>query len=175
MKDFLIIGKIVGVHGIHGEVKILPMTDDARRFFDLKSAALLSDKEKHLREVQINSVRLQNNLVVCSIADLTDRDEARKLSGCFLAVDRPRAANLSDGRYFIADLEGVTVIDQNIGHLGVISEIIQSTGSDVIVVSRENKADLLIPFLKTVVQDVDLKSRQMNVILPDGLYEIYES
>lgn len=175
MRDFLIIGKIVGVHGIRGEVKILPMTDDARRFFDLKSAVLLSDKEKKLREVKFSSVRLQNTMVVCAITDLTDRDEARKLSGCFLAVDRPRAVNLSDGRYFIADLEGITVIDHIIGQVGVISEIIQSTGSDIIVVSRENKADLLIPFLKTVVQDVDLNSRQMNVVLPDGLYDIYES
>lgn len=174
MKDLLIIGKIVGVHGIHGEVKILPMTDDARRFFDLKSAFLLTDKEKLIREVQINSVRVQNNVVVSSLMDLTDRDEARKLSGCLLAIDRARAANLSDGRYFIADLEGIVVKDHKIGHLGVISEIMQSAGSDIIVVSRENKADLLIPFLKSIVQDVDIKNQQMMVILPDGLYEIYE-
>lgn len=175
MKEFLIIGKIVGVHGIRGEVKILPLTDDARRFFDLKKASLLSEKEKKLRDVQFNSARLQNNMVVCAISDLTDRDEARKLSGCFLAVERSKAASLSDGRYFITDLEGITVIDHQKGQLGVISEIIQSTGSDIIVVSRENKADLLIPFLKTVVQDVDLKSQKMNVVLPDGLYDIYES
>lgn len=174
MKNYLVIGKIVGVHGIRGEVKILPITDDARRFFDLKSAMLLSDKEKMLRVVQLDSVRLQNSMVICAIKDLTDRDEARKLSGCSLAVDRNQAADLSDGRYFIADLEGVDVYDTQMGSLGIISEVMKSAGSDIIVISRDGKPDLLVPFLKTIVLDVDLPNNKMLVKLPDGLFEIYE-
>lgn len=174
MNNYLIIGKIVGVHGIRGELKILPITDDAHRFSDIDNIYILSQKEKLIRTAKISGVRYLPNMVICAIDDIDDRDEAKKLSGLFLAVDRKNAVKLPEGRYFITDLVGITVYDDTLGELGVLFEILQTGSGDVLVVRRKERRDLLIPYLNSIVYRVDINERKMYVKLPDGLFDVYE-
>lgn len=175
MNDYLVIGKIIGPHGVRGEVKVFPLTDDARRFLDLKEAMLMTHDEKPVSVVRFISTRTMGKNVVCTLDGFRDRDAAQLLSGHYFAVERAKAVRLPENRYFITDLIGCTVYDDEIGMLGRIREVLQQAGADVLVVEREKKKDLLIPFLKEVVYLVDIIQKEIRVRLPNGLYEVYES
>lgn len=174
MNDYLIIGKLIGAHGVRGEMKIFPITDDVRRFSSISECMLLSPNEKLLRTVHVTGRRFTSDTVIVSVEEITDRDEAQKLSGLFIAVKRADAAPLPEGRYFISDMIGCKVSDSERGLLGVLSDVLQTGANDVLVVKRPGKLDLMIPYLKNVVTEVDIASKQISVVLPDGLFEIYE-
>jgi len=174
MSEYIIIGKLIGAHGIRGEMKVFPITDDVRRFSTISECVLLAQNEKLLRTIHVTGKRFALETVIVSVEGIADRDEAQKLSGLFLAVKREDAAPLPAGRYFITDLIGCKVTDAKRGLLGVISDVLQTGANDVLVVKRSGKQDLLIPYLKEAVTAVDVFSKQISVVLPDGLYEIYE-
>lgn len=174
MKDYLIIGKIGGAHGVRGEVRIIPLTDDVRRFSSLKECLILDDKE-HLKETkEVEKARFDDTRTLVKFKGIDDRDEVGKLTGFFLAVSREDAVKLPEGRYFIADLIGLSVVDSERGDLGKIKDIMNSGASDIIIVKRKGKNELLIPYLNAIVKNVDLSAGVMSVTLPEGLYEIYE-
>ena len=174
MKDYLIIGKIGGAHGVRGEVKVIPLTDDVRRFSSLKDCLILDEKE-HLKETrEVEKSRVDDSRTLIKFKGIDDRDEVSKLTGYYIGVSREDAVKLPEGRYFIADLIGLTVVDESRGDLGTIKDIINSGASDIIIVKRKGKNELLIPYLNAIVKNVDLSSGKMDVILPEGLYEIYE-
>ncbi|HPE38770.1 MAG TPA: ribosome maturation factor RimM [Bacillota bacterium] len=175
MKNYLVIGKIAGVHGVRGEVKIAPLTDDVRRFSSLKECFIMDDKEKVLSTMKVTHAHVDSTRVLLHFEGLDDRDEAAKWNGRFLAVSRENAVKLPEDRYFITDLQGLKVIDDEHGELGVISDIIPSGSGDIIVVKRKDRLDLLIPFLKTIVTRISLDEGVMLVTLPAGLYDVYES
>ncbi len=174
MKDYLIIGKIGGAHGVRGEVRITPLTDDVRRFSSLKECMILDDKERLKEERKIKSVRFDDTRTLLKFEGIDDRDEVGKFNGCFLAVSRENAVKLPKDRYFIADLIGLSVVDATRGELGTIKDIMNSGASDIIIVKRKGKNELLIPYLNAIVTSVDLEEGVMQVVLPEGLYEIYE-
>lgn len=175
MNDYIIIGKLIGAHGVRGEVKVFPITDDVRRFSSISECMLLSQAEKFLRTVKVTGKRITGETVLVCFDGISDRDEAQKLNGLFLSVKREEAAPLPQGRYYVSDMIGCKVSDTEHGLLGVVSDVLQTGSNDVIVVKRTGKPDLLIPYLKSVVTEVDVFSKTISAILPDGLYEIYDS
>ncbi len=175
MSEYFVIGKVIGAHGVRGEIKIFPITDDVRRFSKVSECMLLSPAEKLIRTVKVSGRRFTGETVLLTLEGIADRDEAQKLNGLFIAVKREDAAPLPPGRYYIADLIGCKVTDSQIGQLGSVWDVLQTGANDVLVVKRTGKPDLLIPYLNSIVTGVDVFSKQMSVILPDGLYEIYES
>ncbi|MBR5973749.1 MAG: 16S rRNA processing protein RimM [Clostridiales bacterium] len=174
MKDYLIIGKIGGAHGVRGEVKIQPLTDDVRRFSSLKECLILDEKENLKARKTVKNVRFDETRTLVHFEGIDDRDEVSKLTGFYLGVSREDAVKLPEGRYFIADLIGLKVVDDVHGDLGKIKDIINTGASDIIIVARKGKNELLIPYLNSIVTDVDIHGGAMKVVLPDGLYEIYE-
>ncbi|MBN1776420.1 MAG: 16S rRNA processing protein RimM [Clostridiales bacterium] len=175
MKDYLIIGKLIGAHGVAGELKVFPITDDARRFSNLAEIMLLNANEKPVRNLKILSIRPAGNNILCTAEGIKDRESAQALFGHYIAVPRADAVVLPENSYFIADLIGSRVIDDERGLLGGVSDVLEQSGADVFIVSREQKKDILIPFLKTIVYRVDIEKKEIFVRLPDGLFEIYET
>ncbi|MBP5185774.1 MAG: 16S rRNA processing protein RimM [Clostridiales bacterium] len=174
MKDYLIIGKLGGAHGVRGEVKVIPLTDDVRRFSSLKECMIFDEKENLKKTLSVEKSRVDDSRTLIKFEGIDDRDEVAKLTGSFIGVSREDAVKLPEGRYFIADLIGLTVVDESRGDLGTIKDIINSGASDIIIVKRKGKNELLIPYLNAIVKNVDLSSGKMDVVLPEGLYEIYE-
>ena len=174
MKDYLVIGKIGGAHGVRGEVKIIPLTDDVRRFSSLKECMILDEKERVKETKEVEKARVDDTRTLVKFKGIDDRDEVGKLTGFYIAVSREDAVKLPEGRYFIADLIGLTVVDDERGELGSIKDIINSGASDIIIVKRKGKNELLIPYLNAIVYEVDIPGGAMKVKLPEGLYEIYE-
>ena len=159
---------------MRGEVKIIPLTDDVRRFSSLKECLILDEKERVKETKEVEKARVDDTRTLVKFKGIDDRDEVGKLTGFYIAVSREDAVKLPEGRYFIADLIGLKVVDDERGELGTIKDIINSGASDIIIVKRKGKNELLIPYLNAIVYEVDITGSTMKVKLPEGLYEIYE-
>lgn len=155
MKDFLSIGQIINTHGIKGEVKVYPLTDDVKRFKKLKTIYL----DDALKEV--DWCKLQNDRVILKINGIDTLDDAVKLKQKYIYVKREDAVELKKGSYFIADIIGCSVHDENGTDLGVISDVIKTGSNDVYVV--KGSSELLVPALKDVVTDMDVENG--NIII----------
>lgn len=173
MNDLLQIGRIIGTHGIKGEVTVFPLTDDPRRFSILKDCFLTKEGDASNVPAIAVSARYSNSRVILRLEGVDDRDAALALKGRTIAVNRENAVKLSPGSYFICDLIGSKVIDNDSNEiLGVLGDILQTGSSDIYVVKRENQKDLLLPAIKEVVKEIDLASTTIRVHLLDGLLDL---
>ena len=173
MDGRIVIGKIIGAHGVRGEVKVYPLTDNVRRFNKLERCYL--GKEGDNGSVyNVVSARNDRGSVLLRFDGVDDRDSADLLRGHLISVDREDAVKLPRDRFFIVDLIGLSVIDDDLGELGVISDVFETGANHIITVKRKGKKDLLIPFLKSCVYSTEPDNGVMRVRLPEGLYEIYE-
>jgi 16S rRNA processing protein RimM len=172
-RDILHIGKIAGVHGLAGELKVQPLTDDPRRFSDLEDCLLVSADEKSRESAHIEGVRFFKDQVLLRLENVSDRNTAEKLRGLFISVTREKAVALPPDTWFICDLIGCDVYDPIHGYLGHLTDVMQNAAHDVYTVSKVSEKDLLFPALKTIIRQVDLPARRIDVELPEGLYDIY--
>ena len=169
MTQHLDIGKIANTHGIKGELKIIPLTDDPSRFEDIDW--LYIEINNSLQKYNIESVKYLKSLIVLKFKEINDMSEAEKLKGCFLKIDRKYAIKLPEDTYFICDLIGCTVIDENDFELGILKDIIKTGSNDVYIIKTKGKKDLLIPVLKSVVKEISIENKKIIVKLPEGLLD----
>jgi 16S rRNA processing protein RimM len=174
LREIVHIGRITSPHGIRGEMNCLPLTEADNRFSGIERCILVSPDEKTQQEIGIRSVRATDRMLLVSLDGIDTREQAKALGGCFLSVKRDQAIALPTGRHFIFDLIGCEVFDRDTGRIGQLHDILQTGANDVYVVKRSGKKDLLIPVIRQVIACVDISSRRIDVILPDGLAEIYE-
>ncbi|CCC57837.1 ribosome maturation factor RimM [Caloramator australicus] len=168
MIKYLKIGKIINTHGIKGEVKIYPLTDDIKRFDKLKFVFF---KRGDLYEkVNVQGVKYFKNLVILKLEGIDDMNAAEKIKNDYIYIDRENAVELPEDTYFIADLIGMDVVnietDEKVGR--IIS--VFSTGSnDVYEIKMDNGKIILIPAIKDVVKHVDVENSLMKIKLIEGL------
>lgn len=167
MQQYLDVGKIVNSHGVRGELKVMPLTDDPKRFKKLKWVYV--DRNDFLEKFNIENVKFFKNFVIIKFIEINDMNGAEALKGLFLKVDRENAVKLPRDTYFIADLIGCEVFEIDGNRLGILKEVIKTGSNDVYVVERENKKDILIPALKSVVTGISVEDRRITVVLPEGL------
>ena len=169
MTDKLAVGVVLKPWGVKGQVKVLPLTDNIERFDFLEDVyAMLDNKEVKLT---VRDVKYQKQFVLLSFNEITGVDEADKLRGSYLKVDRKDAVKLPEDAHFIADLMDCRVIDSNHGYLGVIKDIIQTGSNDVYIVEGDQR-EYLIPALKSVVHKIDIHNKEVLITAPEGLMEI---
>ena len=120
MDKLIIIGKITGAHGVRGELKVFPLTDDPRRFLKLKECIICGQNFEKPEDSSCTSARLDRGSVLLKLDGVLDRDKAELLRGRFIAVQRENAVKLKKDNYFITDLKGLKVIDDDRGDLGSV-------------------------------------------------------
>jgi len=169
MVEYLEVGKIQNTHGVRGEVKVIPLTDDASRFSDLEWIYI--DKNGVLEKYFIESVKYFKNLVILKFKGIDDMDAAMGLKGLFLKVDREHAVKLPEGSYFICDIIGCSVFEEDGVLLGEVKDVISTGSNDVYVVKSENGREILVPALKSVVKNVSVPEQRITVSLPEGLVD----
>ncbi len=173
LRNRLIIGRLGKPRGLKGELKVFPLTDDPVRFRKLKKC-YLEDEDGQVRfEVRVLKVSVSGDSVFIQFKDIISREQAEELKNCYLSVSREDAVPLSEDTYFIADLIGCAVYDSEHGLLGMIRQIDQNSNADIFIVREKGRNDLLFPNLKSIIRKIDIAGRRVDVILPDGLYEIY--
>ncbi|MCD7708989.1 MAG: ribosome maturation factor RimM [Clostridiales bacterium] len=167
MNDLLQVGIITKAHGVRGEVRVYPTTDDPRRFLDLET--VIVDNGKTQKTVEITSVKFVKNMVVLKLAGVENPDEAERLRQARLFVTREQAVPLGEDEYFIADLIDMSVVSDEGEELGTIADVLTTGANDVYVVKKEGANDLLLPAIGECVRNVDVPGRVMEVHLMPGL------
>jgi 16S rRNA processing protein RimM len=167
MEEFLQVGVIANTHGIRGEVKVFPTTDDPTRFKKLKQVFL--DTGKGYLEMEIEQVKFFKQFVILKFKGYDDINEIEKFKKKSLLVDRAHAVKCKKDEYFIADLIGLSVYTEDGSHLGTLVDVLQTGANDVYTVEMEDKREVLIPAIGECILDVDLDERKMQVHLLKGL------
>lgn len=166
MEQFLQVGVITSTHGLQGEVKVFPTTDDASRFHSLKKVWLDTGKERLPLEVQ--RVRFFKRLVIVKFKGIDDINAIEKYKGCPLLVDREQAVALEADEYFIADLIGMEVFADGT-FLGVLKDVMETGANEVYIVDTERYGEVLLPAIRQCILHVDTEARCMKVHLLEGL------
>lgn len=161
-QPLIAIGKIVAPHGVRGDVRVAPLTDFPERFEKLASV-LLEDG----RRLEIAHTRYHKQSVILKFRGLDDRNAVEALRGKLLKVTREEAVKLPAGHYFIFDIIGLRVYDENGGCIGVVGDVIATGSNDVYVVDREGAQPVLVPAIKDVVRLIDVPGGRMVVKLQE--------
>lgn len=168
MEDFLSVGIITTAHGVHGEVKVFPTTDDVKRFKKLKEVYL--DKGKGNELVKVQGVKFFKQFVILKLQGTETMDDALLLKNKPLLVSRDMAVKCEEDEYFIADLYGIKVLDEADNVIGVINEVYQTGANDVYEVKREDDTTVLLPAIKECIKKVDIAAGIMIIHVMDGLF-----
>ena len=165
-QEYLLLGEIVRPQGIRGEVKVRHYTDDPERFYDL-DAVFLKRGESY-DEVSVEDARVQGDDVYLKLEGIDDRNEAEKLRGIQLWVDRDNAVELGEDEVFIADILGAKAFDTKGNQLGVLRDVLTPGGVDVFVL-KTPKGNLMFPALKEVL--LEMNAEEGRLVLDENRLE----
>lgn len=172
MTDYFQVGVIVKAHGLKGEVSVFPTTQDPERFLDLRTV-ILDEGRGVKKELTIEKVRFNKKFLIIKFKEFNDINEVERLRQKELIVRREDAIELEEGEYYLADLEGMSVVDEDGNELGVIKQVIQTGANDVYEMKRNDAADgddtVMIPGIKECVKNIDINNKIMTIHIMDGL------
>lgn len=166
MEQFLQVGVISSTHGVRGEVKVFPTTDDPSRFTELKNVIL--DAGRTQIPLEIQRVKFFKQFVILKFKGIDNINDIEKYKGRPLLINREDAVDLEEDEYYIADLIGMTVITDE-GEKGTLIDVIETGANEVYVVEFENLGEVLLPAIHDCILDVDIEEMQMQVHLLPGL------
>ena len=170
MEDLLQVGIITSTHGVRGEVKVYPTTDDPRRFRRLKEVVLDTGREK--LNLDIEGVKFFKQFVILKFKGLDNINDIEKYRQKSLYVTRKNAVRLQRDEYFIADLIGLKVQDEDGTELGTVKDVIETGANDVYEVEMADGRSLLLPAIKQCILNVDVENGMMQVHVLEGLLDL---
>lgn len=166
MEQFLQVGAITSTHGIRGEVKVFPTTDDPARFKKLKKVIL--DMGKRQIEMEIQSVRFFKQFVIVKFKGIDNINDVEQYKGGALFVNREDAVSLEENEYYIADLIGMDVFTQE-GHFGVVKDVMETGANEVYIIDSDAHGEVLVPAIRQCIEEVDVENGKMQIRLLEGL------
>ena len=166
-QDLLRVGVIANTHGVHGEVKVFPTTDDMTRFKKLKQVILDTGKEQ--KTLEIASVKFFKNLAILKFKGIDNINDIEKYKGKDLLITRDQAVPLKKDEYFICDLIGCRVVTEEGTEVGELTEVLQTAANDVFVVQAEGKKEILVPYINDCVTDVAIEEKKVIIRLLPGM------
>ena len=167
MTKYLEIGQIVNTFGIKGMVKVQPFTDDIEQFENLKTIYIKNKFEQ--KEYEIEEVKYHKNMILLKLKGINNIEEANILRQSYLLKDREKEEPLKEGTYYIVDLLGLEVYDDNGNLLGTLEDIFNTGSNDIYVVKNELGKQILLPAISEVIKEIDIKNKKIIVHLIKGL------
>lgn len=167
MEDMLQVGVITQTHGVRGEVKVFPTTDDVNRFKKLKQVIL--DTGKETMPLEIQSVKFFKQFVILKFKGIDNINDIEKYKRCSLYVTREHAVPLEEDEFFIADMIGMEVCTEDGNIFGTLKDVIETGANDVYVIESAEHGEVLVPAIKECIRSVDIEKGQMMIHLMDGL------
>lgn len=171
MDDLLQVGAILDTHGLKGEVKVFPTTDDPARYNDLHEVELLTKENKYIH-LEVERVRYFKNLVIVKFKNYDNINDIEQYKKCNLYVTRDHAVKLEKDEYFVADLIGLTAKSDEGETLGVLADVLSTGANDVYVIKNESGEELLVPAIHECVQEVRVDEGFMTLHLLPGLRDL---
>lgn len=167
MEELLQVGVITSTHGVRGEVKVFPTTDDAARFKQLKHVLL--DTGREMKPLEIQGVKFFKQFVILKFKGIDNINDIERYKRCPLLVERTDAVELKEDEYFIADMIGIQVETEDGEVFGTLKDVMETGANDVYVIDTEEHGEVLVPAIKECILDVDVENRKMTIHLMDGL------
>ncbi|MDR2899569.1 MAG: ribosome maturation factor RimM [Clostridiales bacterium] len=166
---FFEVGRIVNTQGINGEMRVISMSDDPKRFDNLKSVIVSANGKD--TEYKLKGVRYHKQFVLIKLEGVNSINDALSLKNALLKVPDSMGQKLNENEYYIRDIYDCGVYTQNGEKLGIVTDILFTGANDVYVVKSENEKDILIPAIKSCIINVDIDNKKITVNLPEGLID----
>lgn len=170
MVDYLQVGVITSTHGLKGEVKVFPTTDDPARFRKLEEVILEGKRER--RVLTVESVRFFKQMVIMKFKGLDRIEDVEQWGKCPLLVPRAQAVELGPNENFIADMIGLRTYTDEGQFLGTLSEVLQTGANDVYIVKNQEGKEILLPAIPACILSVDVEKGEMVVHLMEGILDL---
>ncbi len=168
MEKLLQVGVISSTHGVRGEVKVFPTTDQVQRFKKLKEVILDTGSEQKV--LKIESVKFFKQFAILKFEHYDNINDIEKYKRKSLYVTRENAVKLQKDEYFIADLIGMSAVsDDDEALKGTLTDVIETGANDVYVIALEDGRELLLPAIKECILKVDVEGEQLTFHLMEGL------
>ena len=169
MEQFFQVGVISSTHGVHGEVKVYPTTDDPKRFLKLKEVLL--DTPKGYMSLKVEKVRFFKQMVIVKFEgyDTIESIQMYRQKGLF--VPREQAVPLAEDAYYVADLLGMDVYLEDGELFGKVKDVMQSAANDVYIIRSLAHGEVLLPAIADCIKEVSVEDNRMVIHLLDGLVE----
>lgn len=167
MEERLQVGVISSTHGVRGEVKVFPTTDDPKRYKKLKNVYL--DTGREFLPLEIQGVKFFKQFVIVKFKGIDNINDIEMYKGKSLFVDRKDAVPLKQDEYFIADMVGLDVYTEDGEKFGVLKDVMETGANDVYIIDSINHGEVLVPAIKQCILGVDIEENRMDIHLMDGL------
>ena len=171
MEQFLRVGVIASTHGVRGEVKVYPTTDDLERFKSLKQVILVTQRKEEI-PLTVAGVKFFKQFAILKFKGIDNIDDIQKYKGCDLLVSREHAQPLAENEYYIGDLIGMKVQSDAGENLGILDDVLQTGANDVYVVKRPNGSELLLPVIEDCILDVRVEEGLVIAHVMEGLLDL---
>lgn len=169
MEQYFQVGVISSTHGIRGEVKVYPTTDDPARFRRLKEVLL--DTGGGWLTLELEQVRFFKQMVIVKFKGYDSINDVEKYRSKGLYVPREQAVPLEEGEYYIADLLGMKVLTEDGGHFGTLRDVMQTGANDVYVIDSLHSGEVLVPAIADCILEVSVEQGWMKIRLLEGLLD----
>jgi 16S rRNA processing protein RimM len=163
------IGKISRARGLRGEMVVVPLTDDPQRFLKLEKVTVSKDNVS--KQLFVERAREFKGKVLLQLKQVDSPEQAKKLVGGFIEVERDQLVRLPEGSYFVFDIVGLEVVTTEGERIGTVKEVISLPANDLYLVEGDEKL-YLVPAIKQVVKEIDLKEKKMIIQPMEGLFDL---
>lgn len=167
MEKQLQVGVISSTHGVRGEVKVFPTTDDVTRFRQLKKVYL--DTGREMLPLEIQNVKFFKQFAILKFKGIDNINDIEKYRGKSLMIDREDAVDLDEDEYFIADMIGMKVCTEDGSEFGMLKDVMETGANDVYIIDSLEHGEVLIPAIRECILDVDMDEERMTIHLMEGL------
>ncbi|SFE39520.1 ribosome maturation factor RimM [Alteribacillus iranensis] len=165
------VGKIINTHGVRGELKILPITDFVDdRFQNGNELFLFHETKKDRVKVTIERSRSHKQFLLLTVTEINTLEEAETWKGGILQIPETALTPLEEGEYYYHEIIGCTVYTEEEKPLGEVDDILSPGANDVWVVKPfHGEKEILIPYIKEVVKEIDVEKKRISIQLMEGL------
>ncbi len=161
------VGKIINTHGLRGEVKVTVWMDSPEEFELVKTVYIKTRKEEI--KLTVKNIKYQKNNIIVKFSEINDINDAEQYKNCTLYAERDELGELPEGLYYIVDLIGLDVYNEEGEKLGIIADVFNTGANDIYDVKREGKKNLLLPAIDGVILETDIEGGKVVVHVMEGL------
>ncbi|PKM54182.1 MAG: 16S rRNA processing protein RimM [Firmicutes bacterium HGW-Firmicutes-3] len=166
--EYMYIGRVANTHGVKGVIKVLPTTDDPKRFELLKKITIEDARGKEA-DYTVIKVKYLHQFVLLELKEVMDMNMAESLKLGIIKIPKEDALPLETDEYYVQDLIGLKVYDHVDIYLGIIKDVLFTGSNEVYVVTLESGKELLLPAIKDCILNVDMAGNKMKVYVMEGL------
>lgn len=169
MEDLLRIGVVIKPHGIRGEVKVYPTTDDVNRFKKTDEVILITKNEN--LTLHVESVKFFKNIVIVKFKEFNNINEVEGFRNCDIMVTRENALPLKEGQFYFCDVIGAKVVEENGTSIGTVTDVIETGANNVLAITMEDGKEVLFPVIPDCIKKVDTEAGVVTAHVMKGLLD----